>query len=289
MKIRIPIRIYSPSITSGQPFRLGSGLNLGIDLGIAYGSEIISDHHLGWCVQTHQEIVEFKLPTFFSHSVKLTVCHWKLVVGRPSLPFGFWPIFRGELAVKVTIYHLFTRKRMKPTLFFRPLLSWKHGHNMDYRLYQHRPQIAKTKFCNINVKNSVTSARSSNKIHCRFLGCLGEIGGPENRRNIWNRDWRPAMAPQQWHHVHSPKDGRHPGPPTIVHYNGRLRWQWHPAITPRPSTQLVVTSPNHSTLQWHPAMAPSTPPKKKALPPPHHSTQWHPAITPRPLSWPPQP
>ena len=70
---------------------------------------------------------EIQTTDLLFHSLKLRVCHWKLVVGRPSLPFGFWPIFRGELAVKVTIYHLFTWKRMKPTLFFLPLLSWKHG------------------------------------------------------------------------------------------------------------------------------------------------------------------
>ena len=67
----------------------------------------------------------------------------------------------------------------------------------------------------------------------------------------------------QWHHVHSPKVGRHP-------------------------------PPNHSTLQWHPAMASSngttsTPPKLVvALHSPHHTTlQWHPGMAPRPLpqSW----
>ena len=32
------------------------------------------------------------------------------------------------------------------------------------KLYQHRPQIAKTNFCVINVENSVTSARSSRQL-----------------------------------------------------------------------------------------------------------------------------
>ena len=50
----------------------------------------------------------------------------------------------------------------------------------------------------------------------------------------------PCNGTQQWHHVHSPKVGRHPPPPT----------------TPRPPPQSWSSPPNHSTLQWHPAMAP---------------------------------
>ena len=75
------------------------------------------------------------------------------------------------------------------------------------KLYQHRPQIAKTNFCVVNLENSVTSARRD-KIHCYFLGCLGEIGGPEYRRKIL----APCNGTQQWHHVHSHKVGRHPPP-----------------------------------------------------------------------------
>ena len=45
----------------------------------------------------------------------------------------------------------------------------------------------------------------------------------------WPSHWHPTIARYngtlQWHHVHSPKVGRHP--------------------------------PNHSTLQWHPTMVPS--------------------------------
>ena len=68
----------------------------------------------------------------------------------------------------------------------------------------------------------------------------------------------PYNGTQQWHHVHSPKVGRHL-PPTIAHYNGTLRW--HPAIAPHslPQKLVVVTfPPNHNTLQWHPTMAPSS-------------------------------
>ena len=91
------------------------------------------------------------------------------------------------------------------------------------KLYQHRPQVAKTNFCVINVENCVKSARNS-----RLL------------------DWMPLlrMGTQQWHHVHSPKVGRHPPfpsaamapstgttppklvvlrPATIAHFNGTLQ------------------------------------------------------------------
>ena len=109
----------------------------------------------------------------------------------------------------------------------------------------------------------------------------------------------PCNGTQQWHHVHSPKLGRHLSP-AIAHYNGTL--QWHPAMAPRPLTQTwsspsPPTIPHHNgTLQWHPAMAPSSPspptiahyngiqqwhhihfPKVGRHPPPNHSTlQWHP-------------
>ena len=72
----------------------------------------------------------------------------------------------------------------------------------------------------------------------------------------------PCNGTQQWHHVHSPKVGRHPPPdhstlqwhpamaplpaPTIAHYNGTV--QWHHVHSPK----LVVTlPPKNSTLQWH--------------------------------------
>ena len=58
-----------------------------------------------------------------------------------------------------------------------------------------------------------------------------------------------TMAPydgtQQWHHVHSPKVGRHmssPSPPTIAHYNGSL--QWHPpGATSNPPKWFVALPP----------------------------------------------
>ena len=38
--------------------------------------------------------------------------------------------------------------------------DWHHEMGIPNKLYQHRPQIAKTNFCVINVENSVASARS---------------------------------------------------------------------------------------------------------------------------------
>ena len=85
---------------------------------------------------------------------------------------------------------------------------------------------------------------------------------PSPSPNHSTLQWHPAMAPrplpqsgrhppptiahyngtQQWHHVHSPKVGRHLPPPTIAHYNGTLRR--HPAIAPHSLPQkLVVTFP----------------------------------------------
>ena len=169
------------------------------------------------------------------------------------------------------------------------------------KLYQHRPQIAKNNFCVINVENSVTSARNS-------------------RQFVWMPLLR--MGTQQWHHVHSPKVGRHPplppaamapSTPKLVVFlppnHSTQQWQqlpqtwpslpfpaaWHTTMAPCNGTSNGTTStppklvatlpPNHSTLQWHLTVAPSTPPKLVVtLPSPHHSTlQWHPAMAPRPL------
>ena len=121
---------------------------------------------------------------------------------------------------------------------------------------------------------------------------------PPNQSTL---QWHIAMAPRplrQWHHVPSPKVGRHP-PPTIAHYNGTL--QWHHVH----SAKVGRHPPNHSTLQCHHVHSP----KVGRHPPPttiahyngtqqwHHlhstiahyndTLQWHPAMAPRPLnqSW----
>ena len=106
------------------------------------------------------------------------------------------------------------------------------------KLYQHRPQIAKTNFCVI--RGHVHSPKV--KLVVTLPPTMAHYNGTLRRHPAMApRPLHPAVAPcngtQQWHHVHS----------TIAHYNGTL--QRHPAMAPRPL--------NHSTLQWHPAMAPS--------------------------------
>ena len=115
-------------------------------------------------------------------------------------------------------------------------------------LYQHRPQIAKTDFCVINVENSVSPAKSSffwMPLLCRvpWAPCNGTTSAPPKLVVTLapsNGTTSPTIAhyngTRQWHHVHSPKIGRHPPPQPC---NGTLRW--HPAMAPRP---------------LHPAMAP---------------------------------
>ena len=42
-----------------------------------------------------------------------------------------------------------------------------------------------------------------------------------------------------------------PSPPTIAHYNGRLQWQWHPAMAPRPQLPPRTIAHYNGTQQWH--------------------------------------
>ena len=64
---------------------------------------------------------------------------------------------------------------------------------------------------------------------------LAHYNGTLQRHHPFPPPQHTTMAPcngtHQWHHVHSPKVGRH-SPSTIVHYNSTLRW--HPAMAPRP-------------------------------------------------------
>ena len=99
-----------------------------------------------------------------------------------------------------------------------------------------------------------------------------------NGTQLWHHAPKLVFTlPQQWHHVHSPKLGRHPPPQ-------------HTTMAPAmaPPAKLAFTFPSTSTLQWHPAMAPSngttsTPPKLVVTLPPNHSKlQWHPAMAPHP-------
>ena len=81
---------------------------MGIDLGIADGSEIISDHHLGWCFPPIKKQWDSNYRPFLTlpetKSLTLKIGGWKTIL-------AFWVLayFHGRLlAVKVTIYHLFT-------------------------------------------------------------------------------------------------------------------------------------------------------------------------------------
>ena len=122
----------------------------------------------------------------------------------------------------------------------------------ESKLYQHRPQIAKTNFCVIKGTTSTPS-----KLVVTHPSTIAHYN-----------------CTQQWHHAHSPKVGRHPPHHSTL--------QWHPAMDPAMAPRPL----NHSTLQWHPAIAssngtPSTPSKLVVTLLPNHSTlQWHPTMAP---------
>ena len=71
---------------------------------------------------------------------------------------------------------------------------------------------------------------------------------------------------QQWHHVHSPKVGRHP--PTIAHYNGTQ--QWHHVHSPKVGRHPPTIAHYNGTQQWHHV---------------HCTLQWHPGATSNPPKW----
>ena len=67
---------------------------------------------------------------------------------------------------------------------------------------------------------------------------------------------------QQWHHVHSPKVGRHPPPnpyhTTMAPSNGTTSTaSCNGTLVPHSPKVGRHPPPNHTTLQWHPTMAPS--------------------------------
>ena len=156
--------------------------------------------------------------------------------------------------------------------------------SQNIKLYQHRPQIAKTNFC----EQCNVCKKLKTKFIAVFLGVWVKLVA------LKIGTYETEIGTQQWHHVNSPKVGRHP--PTIAHYNGTQQWhhvhspkvgrhppphhttqqwQWHPAKAPRPLLQSWSAHYNgtqkwhhvHCTLQWHPG-ATSNPPKwVVALPP----------------------
>ena len=173
---------------------------------------------------------------------------------------------------------------------------------MEGKLYQHRPQIAKTNFCVIKHPTSTPPKLvvTLPPNHSTLRRHLGLAVTPPNHSTLqchhvhspqsWSSPSQPShttTAPcegtQQWHHVHSTKVGRHP-PPTMADYNGTLRRhpaiELHPAMAPCNGTQQwhVHSTIAHynGTLHRHPAMAP--------LPLNHSTLQWHPAMAPCPLN-----
>ena len=120
---------------------------------------------------------------------------------------------------------------------------------LDFKLYQHRPQISQTNLCVINVQKG--SKRCSGE-RCNTLV------------NFFSQ-WHPAIAPQQWHTA-APSNGIQP---------------WHPTMAPSNGTPAMA--PSNGTQQWHPsngtpAMAPSNgTPASAMAPAPQH---WHRAMAP---------
>ena len=66
----------------------------------------------------------------------------------------------------ITMKHSFRSKISVPPKKIRVFFRWKE-------IYQHRPQIAKTNFCVINIENSVTSERSSRQNSLLFSRLSG--------------------------------------------------------------------------------------------------------------------
>ena len=66
--------------------------------------------------------------------------------------------------------------------------------------------------------------------------------------------WHPAMATQQWHHVHYPEVGAMAPRPLPQSWSSPSPLAPYNGTTPT-TPKLVVTLPS-GTLQWHPATAP---------------------------------
>ena len=88
----------------------------------------------------------------------------------------------------------------------------------------------------------------------------------------------PCNGTQQWHHVHSPKVGRHPPPQpqytTMAPCDGTE--QWHHVHSPKvgrhppPQPQYTTMAPCDGTEQWHHVRC---------------TLQWHPGATSNPPKW----
>ena len=182
------------------------------------------------------------------------------------------------------------------------------------KLYQHRPQIAKTNFCVILSTTStppklvvtpphhstlqrhpamaprpLLQSWSSPSKHTAMAPCNGTTSTPSKlvvtlppnhtMAPCNGTTSTPPMAPRPL-----PQSGRRPPPPTL---------RWHPAMAPSNGT--TSTQPKHynGTLRRHPAMAPRPLNQSTTMAPYEGIQQWHhvhstlqghPAMAPRPLN-----
>ena len=146
-----------------------------------------------------------------------------VILSTWSQPQSNWVL----LDIMISLYDIIIFDHSSP-------LYQNHQLKKNTKLYQHRPQIAKTNFCAIKGTTSTPPKL---------------VVTPPAHHSTLQR--HPAMAPhplrQSW---------SSPSPPTIAHCNGTL--QWHPAMAPRPLRQ-SWPSPSppptiahyNGTLQWH--------------------------------------
>ena len=91
--------------------------------------------------------------------------------------------------------------------------------DLKKKIYQRRPQDSKKQFLRYQCREQCNVCK---KLKAVFLDAFSGCHCP------WGT--------LQWHHVRSPKLGRHTGT-RIAHYNGTL--PWHPAMAPRPLPQTL--------------------------------------------------
>ena len=124
-----------------------------------------------------------------------------------------------------------------------------------WKLYQHRPQIAKTIFCVRSSPSTPTIAHYNGTLHWHPAMAPRPLPqswpSPSSRHSTLQ--WHPAMAPSN-STTSTPPKLVVTLPPTIAHYYGTLRL--HPA-----------RHHVHCTLHWHPGATSNLPKWLVALPP----------------------
>ena len=156
------------------------------------------------------------------------------------------------------------KQKLAPTQQWHDVHSPKVGRHpppnhstLQWHLQWHPPKVGRHPSLPWHTKmapcNGTTSTAPSNRTTLTPSKLVVTRLAHYNGTLQWHHSLPPpqhtTMAPcngtQQWHHVRSPKVGRHPA---MAPSNG----------TTSAPPKLVVTLPlNHSTLQWHPTMAPS--------------------------------